>query len=45
MSSLARVIVTTETVGGFGCRYHVTRRKLVLFGRLTIWASTAWRRA
>lgn len=41
---MLRIIITSETVEGFGCRYRVTRRRLVLFGRLTLWRAAEWTR-
>lgn len=41
---MLKIISSSETAEGFGCRYRVTRRRLVLFWRLTLWRAAEWTR-
>lgn len=44
MMGMLKIISSSETAEGFGCRYRVTRRRLVLFWRLTLWRAAEWTR-
>ncbi|WP_263406341.1 hypothetical protein [Paracoccus yeei] len=42
---MIRIISSTETIDGFGCRYRVARHKCVLLGRWTLLTLTTWGRS